>query len=562
MKKTGLYYRILLVSILIGVIFFGALYVLFISNKKEERFIFDESKKQFSKEINTVLSIYGRDITQTVNDYTYWDEFYEYVDKNDTDWFKNNITTLIESFHVDYVAVYDSTFHLVHEASGEGFKERGLIPMEAIRQLEQDRILNFYIYRSNQAFEVSSASIHPTNDPTHRLTRPKGYFFAVRSYNQNIMDDLSTIMGAETRIISASDTIISQNKYSFSSEYAMNDWANRPAAIIIFTKNFENLKLQTSFSWNIFLILLALLVLSWVIIRYSLHYWIMRPIRLILKILETDDSKHIEKLKQISFEFEKLGNLFDQNITQKQELREAKEKAEESDRLKSAFLANMSHEIRTPMNGIIGFTELLKEPGLSQSEQHDFLSIIEQSGERMLSLINDIVNISKIEAGQMDVYFSETDINEQMGYIYSFFKREADQKSIHLILSNRGDNGELAILSDKEKIYAILTNLVKNAIKFTKSGFVEFGYEEKNGSIEFFVRDSGIGIRPDHLKIIFERFRRGDETLTRSYQGTGLGLSISKAYVEMLGGRIWVESELGKGSVFRFTIPTKAVPVN
>ncbi|OFX29774.1 MAG: hypothetical protein A2W90_19590 [Bacteroidetes bacterium GWF2_42_66] len=533
---------------------------MFISNRKEEKFLFDSSKKQFSKEINAVLSIYGRDITQTVNDYTYWDEFYEHVYKNDTGWFENNVTTLIESFHVDYVAVFDSTFHLVHEASGEGFSERNFIPMDALIQLKQDRILNFCIYQSNKAFGISSASIHPTNDPTHRRTRPKGYFFAVRSYSQDTMDDLSTILGAETRIISSSDSIASQYKYSFSSEYILNDWTNRPVAKIVFTKNFENLKLQTSFSWNIFLFLLISLILSWVIIHLSLRYWIMRPIKLILNILETEDSKQINQLKKVSGEFEKLGNLFEQNIAQKQELRLAKEKAEGSDQLKLAFLANMSHEIRTPMNGILGFTELLKEPGLSESDQLNFLNIIEQSGERMLNLINDIVNVSKIESGQMNIYLSKVDINEQVGYIYLFFKQEAEQKGIQLILSNEGKNDQLFIYSDKEKIYAILINLVKNAIKFTKKGVVEFGYEKKDGYIEFYIRDSGIGIHPDHQEIIFERFRRGNELLTRNYEGTGLGLSISKAYIEMLGGRIWVESEMGKGSVFRFTIPVKAVP--
>jgi signal transduction histidine kinase len=545
---------------LTGLIFSGALLTLHISNKKEEKFLIDESQKQFAKEINTVFSIYGRDITQTVNDYTYWDEFYEYIDKNDTNWFENNITTLIESFHVDYVAVFDSTFQMVHEASEENFSEHGFIPREAIIQLERDRILSFYIYKSNKAFEVSSASVHPTNDPTHRQTRPKGYFFAVRAYNQNIIDDLSTILGAEIKVISPSDTIILQDKYSFSSEYILNDWSGKRVAKVVFTKNSGSLKLQTNLSRSIFLILLASLSISWIIIRLWLQSWVIRPIKLILKILETDDHDQINQLKQISGEFEKLGNLFEQNIAQKQELRKAKEKAEESDKLKLAFLANMSHEIRTPMNGIMGFTELLKEPGLTENDRKHFLDIIEQSGERMLNLINDIVNISRIESGQMDVYCSKTDINEQIGYIYSFFKHEAEEKGIQLIVSNRGTNEKIIVYSDKEKIYAILTNLIKNAIKFTKKGSVEFGYEKTDEYIEFFVRDSGIGIHPDYLTAIFERFRRGDERLSRNYQGTGLGLSISKAYVEMLGGRIWVESKQGKGSVFRFTIPVKVAP--
>ncbi|MDP2338793.1 MAG: response regulator [Bacteroidota bacterium] len=233
----------------------------------------------------------------------------------------------------------------------------------------------------------------------------------------------------------------------------------------------------------------------------------------------------------------------------------AKEHAEESDRLKSAFLANMSHEIRTPMNGILGFTELLKEPDLTGENQQSYISIIEKSGERMLNIINDIISFSKIESGQMGVSISETNINEQIEYIHTFFKPEVEQKGLQISYRNTLPAKEAIIKTDREKIYAILTNLVKNAIKFTKTGSIKFGYEKNDNHLQFSVTDTGIGIRPEQLKIVFERFRQGSESLNRSYEGAGLGLSISKAYVEMLGGKIWVESEEGKGSSFYFTLP-------
>jgi PAS domain S-box-containing protein len=233
----------------------------------------------------------------------------------------------------------------------------------------------------------------------------------------------------------------------------------------------------------------------------------------------------------------------------------AKNKAEESDRLKSAFLANMSHEIRTPMNGILGFSGLLKEPNLSGEDQQKFIGIIEKSGIRMLNIINDIIDISKIESGLMDVSISETNINEQTEFIYSFFKTEIEEKGMRILLKNTLQTKDAIIKTDKEKIYAVLTNLVKNAVKFTSDGFIELGYEKKGDYIEFFVRDSGPGITEDKLQSIFERFRQGNESTNRKYEGAGLGLSISKAYIEMLGGKIWVESEINKGSVFYFTIP-------
>ena len=241
------------------------------------------------------------------------------------------------------------------------------------------------------------------------------------------------------------------------------------------------------------------------------------------------------------------------------ELIKAKERAEESDRLKSAFLANMSHEIRTPMNGILGFTGLLKEPHLTGEEQQQYISMIEKSGERMLNIINDIINISKIEAGSMEVAVSATNINEQLEYIYNFFKPEVEQKGLLLSFKNTLPAKAAVIETDCEKVYAVLTNLVKNAIKFTPSGSIEFGYEQKDGLLEFFVKDSGIGIPRGKESAVFDRFVQlhiGDK---RAFQGAGLGLAISKAYVEMLGGRIWEESEEGSGSVFYFTIPYNAV---
>lgn len=235
-------------------------------------------------------------------------------------------------------------------------------------------------------------------------------------------------------------------------------------------------------------------------------------------------------------------------------LKEAKERAEESDRLKSAFLANMSHEIRTPMNGILGFAELLKEPDLTGDEQQEYISIIERSGTRMLNIINDIVEISKIESGLMEVNVKETNVNEQIEYIYTFFKPEVESKGMKLSFKNGMTSKEAIFKTDREKLYAILINLVKNAIKYTDKGSIELGYENKGGLLQFFVKDSGIGIPKNKLESVFNRFVQVDMGDKRAFQGAGLGLSISKAYVEMLGGKIWAESEEGKGSVFYFTL--------
>lgn len=243
-----------------------------------------------------------------------------------------------------------------------------------------------------------------------------------------------------------------------------------------------------------------------------------------------------------------------------QELIKAKEKAEESDRLKSAFLSNMSHEIRTPMNGILGFAELLKEPGLTGEEQQEYIRIIEKSGARMLNIINDIVDISKIEANLMNVNIKDCNINDKIEFIYIFFKPQVEEKGMQLLFKNTLPAKEAIIRTDNEKVYSILTNLVKNAIKYSKVGTIEFGYIKRGENLEFYVKDTGIGIPKNRQSAIFERFIQADISDKMAHQGAGLGLSITKAYVEMLGGKIWVESEEGIGSTFYFTLPYNSVP--
>lgn len=245
----------------------------------------------------------------------------------------------------------------------------------------------------------------------------------------------------------------------------------------------------------------------------------------------------------------------DQIRRMEEELRVAQERAEENERLKTAFLSNMSHEIRTPMNGILGFAALLKKPEITGEQQKKYITIIEKSGERMLNIINELIEISKIEAGQIAVSLAPANINEQFEFITFFYQKEAERKGIRMNFQCGLPTEQALINTDRDKIYTVLMNLVKNAIKFSNEGRIDFGYEKKGNVLEFYVKDTGIGIPPEKIGEVFNRFVQADNSITRKYEGAGLGLSICKAYIEMLGGRIWVESTYGKGSAFYFTIP-------
>lgn len=238
-----------------------------------------------------------------------------------------------------------------------------------------------------------------------------------------------------------------------------------------------------------------------------------------------------------------------------EELKIAKLKAEESERLKTAFLQNMSHEIRTPMNGIIGFSELLKEKVGSTEKCEDYLNTIIKSSEQLLSIVNDVITISSIETQQINTQPEKVNINELIKDVYHLFEPEARKSSIKMEVIHGLDNMKAIINSDHSKLIQILSNLVSNSLKFTHQGKIRFGYELKNDELEFFVKDTGIGIDKKSHKKIFERFHQANLNNGIQYGGTGLGLSISKGLVDLLGGKIWVESEPDEGTTFFFTLP-------
>ncbi|MFW6364828.1 MAG: PAS domain S-box protein [Bacteroidota bacterium] len=245
---------------------------------------------------------------------------------------------------------------------------------------------------------------------------------------------------------------------------------------------------------------------------------------------------------------------------QKEELQKAKEKAEESDRLKSAFLANMSHEIRTPVNGIVGFAQLLKDENFTWEEQKEFYDIIEMNSNQLLQIINDIIDISKIEADQLIISPTSFSLNNLIDKLYNTYKLLLKQRNkghitlkVHKELEDKKDT----IITDKSRLKQVFTNLLDNAIKFTDKGEVEFGYRmHKNEKLVFFVKDTGIGIPKDKQNVIFDHFRSAHETMSGKYGGTGLGLSISKRLIKLLKGQIWFKTEEDKGTEFLFTIST------
>lgn len=252
-----------------------------------------------------------------------------------------------------------------------------------------------------------------------------------------------------------------------------------------------------------------------------------------------------------------------EDITQQKnlenELIKAVKKAEQSDSLKDVFLQNLSHEIRTPLNAIVGFSYLIcNDVKCNASEKSkEFATIIQKSSNQLLSIVNDVLTVASIETGQEKISFNPVNINSVIDHLVDIFTPVADQKKLDFIISKYNDDG-IVTLTDETKLTQILTNLLNNAFKFTEKGYVELKYYVSGKSLEFLVKDTGIGISKESQKIIFERFRQASESVQTNYGGTGLGLSISKAFSQMIDGNIRVESNLGKGSEFYLTIPLES----
>jgi signal transduction histidine kinase/CheY-like chemotaxis protein len=314
------------------------------------------------------------------------------------------------------------------------------------------------------------------------------------------------------------------------------------------------------------LLLLAILVLSLIIVVLIIlnrkRLYAEKKVKEQLNVINERNQlleKSYVQLSDLNCELEEANA---QLMSLNASLEDAKLKAEESEKLKSSFLANLSHEIRTPLNAILGFSSLLVESQISEKSKKNYNEIIQANSESLLVLIDDILDFSKIEAGQVKIQHEPVLINQILQELYDYFRHKANEK-LTLKLSDKINKQQITIPTDKTRFKQILSNLLTNAFKFTEEGTIEMGYEIMNGyEIKFFVKDTGIGIDQKYHQAIFERFRKVENEHDRFYSGSGLGLAICKRLTELLGGKIWVEGDFGKGSCFCFTHPDYSILSN
>jgi signal transduction histidine kinase len=552
LKLKTIYARVILLLIVSGIIFLLLFIYLFFYTLQQEKQVYNAARQQFNNEVESLLDLNSESLRLSVNDFTSSDDLVAFTQNRSTKWFNQHIIGAINSFKVDYICVYDTAFNIISETSSLKILSRRFIPQGAVSDLEKKRYSNFFLQTTEGLVEVSAASIHPTFDRSHKLTKPSGYTFLVRLWDDSFKTKLTRITSSKIDFRQLTDQKKAEDRSAVSVSKNLTDWNHKTVSQIIFTRGF-NLNFKTSKS--LLYTIVIFFIIGIVVFILFARLWVYRPLDLITQILESESSDAIIKLQESPGEFQYIGTLFEDYFNQRKTLEQAKLKAEESDKLKSAFLSNIAHEIRTPMHGILGFADLLKTTSLSAEQMQEYIVIIEKSSARMLNTITDLIDISKVESGQTEITLSMVDVKTKLEKMYAIFKPEADKKGIHFIIKDFLESEQVNIRTDRGKLETILSKLLKNAIKYTNQGSIEVGYESKGKFLEFYIKDTGIGIEKDKHQSIFDRFTQADNSLSKNYEGAGLGLSITKAYVEMLGGTIWVESEVGKGSVFYFTIP-------
>ncbi len=559
MKKIvalNTYMKLLLLIIGTSLLFLLLYLSLYIYTIQQEKEVYKTTYNQYNSEVSSLFELNSKTHIATIKDVTYWTDLVNFITTKDEKWFNKFIVNEFETYEVDYIGIYGLDNQLINKVATTNIKTLNFIPKSILESLYQSKLDKFYIQIPEGIVEVFGATIHPSEDPKKNKTLPSGYFIMARLINGSFLQNLNKISNSKTQLV-AFDFSPSDDLESVVIYQKLKDWRNKTIAQLAFKRPFN---LDFKSAKKILIIIIIAFIINIIVYLYFSKRWVYSPLKTITKILESGSQQAINELKSEPGEFGYIGNLFEENNNQRKQLEISKKKAEESDKLKSSFLANLSHEIRTPMNAIIGFSDLLNVKDLTEIDKKEYIKIIRNSGSNLVSIIEDLIEMSKIDAQQITPKLASFDINTCCKELYESIKVTIPkEKKIVLNFIENPKPVLKNVISDKTKLVQVITNLLTNAIKFTENGTVEFGFEikEKAGIIEFRVKDSGIGIDDKNIKVIFDRFRRIEDDFSVELSVLGLGLAICKAYVEMLGGTININSKVGEGSEFVFSIPLK-----
>ena len=529
-------------------------------NSKKTRLFVESTERQLEHSVHQVLALDAQGIKQGVNDYTYWDDFVTGIARKDTAWARENINEMIKTFRVEAAWVFDSSGREVYSAAVPSFLwlREVRIPSSFLDSLNAKKSHEAIIGTQDGYVTLIGATVHPSNDPL-RKSNPQGFYIIGRYLGTPFLNNLSRILASKVELTTdVKPAGMIRNNEAIAIMVPMETVDRTSPLYLYVEKKIPFLKQYTQFSVELLLLLFCAAVVILFGAWLTFSRWVSRPLKLVGELLATNDINADEKLSGFGYEFQDIGALIRCSVEQKKQLGFLRKKAEESDRLKSSFLANMSHEIRTPLNGILGFSELMYRRAINDEPSANYMRVIKKCSDDLLQIINDLLDISKLEADQMTMHFENISCKELLGELQLQYNQGNSYIRENLELVFKTDDCSSTVLADRLRLKQILTNLLNNAIKFTEKGSIEIGcMPEEDGFLVFYVKDSGIGIPESQQELIFERFRQSESnfTISRQYGGVGLGLSISKGLVDKMGGAISLRSVAGTGTTFFVRIP-------
>jgi signal transduction histidine kinase len=538
--------------------------------------LFIQSSAHFNHRIvDQVFTMDAEVFSRPLRDNSEWDNTIDYV-KNPTREFEEEcFNTLLPTFSINHIWVFDPAgkqIYYVGDTTGVAL-DTIFSPGTVVRILTQNApFCHFFIKANNRIYEIFGATIVSTLDVKH-ISPPQGFLIFAKTWNEEVLNHLKELTGATVSLkTTLKDDLPEKSITGLVFERVLQDFDDKVIARVVFNMSTPYLKEWKEDTRIITIAIILTGVVFLMAIVFLLQIWVASPLKQIIRALNKEDLAPLRILEGRHNEFGEIARLIKSSFRIREELKaevenrkiaehvalKMRDAAEESDRLKTAFLSNISHEIRTPMNGILGYAQLLEGEGWSDTERKEFIAIILKSGSNLLNIINDIIDFSAIESGQVSLTPTPLELKQLFFALRKKYEKEikqAGKTKISLELEFDTDLALLKPILDGARLAQIINNLLSNAVKFTEKGFIRFGVRLNADMLIFFVQDTGKGIDEAYHHIIFERFRQENDSITRQYGGLGLGVPISKKLVELMGGRMWVNSEVNIGSTFFFRLP-------